>query len=88
MTQLTAIVRDGKIEATAPEDLSEGTEVSLLIVRSGVIVDPDLSEDSQDSLRALQAMERFEAAFPVDENGEDLSRAARQSSEWENKIRS
>lgn len=83
MTQLTAIVRDGKIEVAAPDDLSEGTEVTLLIVRHGVLVDPDSYEDTQDSYRALQAMELFEAAFPVDENGEDLSRAAQESSDWE-----
>lgn len=83
MTQLTAIVRDGKIEVVAPKDLSDGTEVTLLIVRNGVFNDLDSTEDSQETHRFLQAMEQFEATFPVDEGGDDLSRAARDSADWE-----
>ena len=65
MTQLTAIVLDGKIEVVAPKDLSDGTEVTLLIVRNGILQDLDLAEDPQETQRILQAMEQFEATFPV-----------------------
>ena len=77
MTQLTAIVRDGKIVVVAPTDLSDGTKVTLLIVRHGILQDLELTEDPQETQRVLQAMEQFEAAFPVNEDGEDLSLAAR-----------
>jgi len=83
MTQLTAIVRDGKIEVVAPKDLSDGTEVTLLIVRNGVSQDLDSTEYPQETQRILQAMEHFESTFPVDEGGEDLSRFARESADWE-----
>ena len=76
MTHLTAIVRDGKIEVVAPKDLSDGievTEVTLLIVRNGIFQDLDSTEDPQETHRILQAMEQFEATFPVDEGGDDLS---------------
>ena len=73
MTHLTAIVRDGKIEVVAPNDLSDGTEVTLLIVRNGIFQDLDSTEDPQETHRILQAMEQFEATFPVDEGGDDLS---------------
>lgn len=83
MTQLTAIVRDGKIEVVAPKELSDGTEVTLLIVRKGIFQDLDSTEDPQETQRILQAMEQFEATFPVDEGGDDLSQAARESADWE-----
>ncbi|MEQ1829174.1 MAG: hypothetical protein ABL921_24640 [Pirellula sp.] len=83
MTQLTAIVRDGKIEVVAPKDFSVGTEVTLLIVRNGVFQDLNSTEDPQETHRILQAMEQFEASFPVDEGGDDLSQAARESTSWE-----
>ena len=83
MTQLTAIVRDGKIEVVAPADFSDGTEVTLLIVRHGVVQDLDSTEDPLETQRLLQAMEHFESTFPVDECGEDLSRVAREAASWE-----
>jgi len=83
MTQLTAIVRDGKIVVVAPTDLSDGTEVTLFIVRNGILQDLDSTEDPQETQRILQAMEQFEATFPIDEGGEDLSRVARESAGWE-----
>jgi len=71
MTQLTAIVRDGKIVVVASTDLSDGTEVTLLIVRNGILQELDSTEDPQETQRILQAMEQFEATFPIDEGGED-----------------
>ena len=83
MTQLTAIVREGKIVVIPPTDLSDGTEVTLLIVRNGIPQDFNSTEDTQETQRILQAMEQFEATFPIDEGGEDLSRIARESTGWE-----
>ncbi len=80
---MTAVVRDGKIVVVATEDLSDGTEVTLLIVRNGILQDLDSTEDPHETRRTLQAMEQFEATFPIDEGGEDLSRAARESASWE-----
>lgn len=51
MTQLTAIVRDGKIEVVAPADYSDGTEVTLLILRHGVVQDLDPTEDPLETQR-------------------------------------
>ncbi len=44
--------------------------------------DTEPMEDSE-LLRTLAAMENFAATFPVDEDGEDLSQAARDSADWE-----
>lgn len=60
ITQVTAVVRDGKIVVVATEDLSDGTEVTLLIVRNGILQDLDSTEDPQEAQRISQAMEAFE----------------------------
>ena len=57
MTQLTAIVREGKIVVIPPTDLSDGTEVTLLIVRNGIPQDFNSTEDTHETQRILQAME-------------------------------
>ena len=81
MIQLTGTVRNGKIEVTAPSDLADGTRVALLMLNS-TLPDSEQMDDSELS-RTLAAMGNFAAAFPEDEAGEDLSRAARESADWE-----
>jgi hypothetical protein len=81
MIQLTGTVRNGKIEVTAPSDLADGTRVALLMLNS-TLPDSEQMDDSELS-RTLAAMENFAAAFPENECGEDLSRAARESADWE-----
>ena len=44
----------------ATEDLSDGTEVTLLIVRNGILQDLDSTEDPQEAQRISQAMEAFD----------------------------
>ena len=81
MIQLTGTVRNGKIEAPAPSNLADGTEVALLILNSGL---PDTEQmDDSELMRTLAAMDEFAATFPVDEDGGDLSQASRESSDWE-----
>lgn len=81
MIQLTGTVRNGKIEAPAPSNLADGTEVALLILSSSL---PDNEQmDDAELLRTLAAMESFAAAYPEDQDGEDLSQAARESADWE-----
>ena len=81
MIQLTGIVKNGKIEVAAPNDLADGTRVALLMLNS-TLPDTEQMEDSE-LLRTLAAMEKFAATFPESEDGEDLSQAARESADWE-----
>lgn len=79
--QLIGTVRNGKIEAPAPSNLADGTEVALLILHSSL---PDNEQmDDSELLRILAAMESFAAAFPEYQDGEDLSQAARETADWE-----
>ena len=81
MIQLTGTVRNGKIEVAAPSDLADGTQVALLMLNL-TLPDTEQMEDSE-LLRTLAAMENFASCFPVDDDGEDLSQAARESADWE-----
>ena len=81
MIQLTGTVRNGKIEVAAPSELADGTRVALLMINS-TLPDTEQMEDSELS-QTLAAMETFAAAFPEDQDGEDLSQAARDSADWE-----
>ena len=81
MIQLTGTVRNGKIEVAAPSELADGTRVTLLMLNSTM---PDTEQmDDSELLRTLAAMESFAAAFPEDQDGEDLSQAARESADRE-----
>ena len=81
MIQLTGTVINGKIEVAAPSDLADGTRVALLMLNSTL---PDTEQmDDSELLRTLAAMEKFAATFPENEEGEDLSQAARDSADWE-----
>lgn len=81
MIQLTGTVRDGKIELVAPRELTDGATVSLLLLSSTL---PDAEGmDDKELARTLAALNAFEQAFPENEEGEDLSEAARETSDWE-----
>lgn len=81
MIQLTGTVRDGKIEVVAPHDLTDGAKVSLLVLGS-ISPDPEGMDDTE-LARTLAALTAFEKAFPENEDGEDLSQAARETAAWE-----
>ncbi|MFN7874004.1 MAG: hypothetical protein ACK5PB_01715 [Pirellula sp.] len=81
MIQLTGTVRDGKIELVAPRELTDGARVSLLMLGS-TSPDPERMDDAE-LARTLAALSAFEQAFPENEEGEDLSKAASESSDWE-----
>ncbi len=83
MTPLTGVVRNGKIEVAAPSGLSDGTEVVLLLVRGDQHEGDDAPLPPEEIEQTLRAMDQFEAQFPVDEEGEDLSHHARESAAWE-----
>lgn len=81
MIQLTGTVKNGKIEVAAPIELVDGTRVALLMLNS-TLPDNEQMDDCELS-RTLAALDSFAAAFPEDEAGEDLSQAARESTDWE-----
>jgi hypothetical protein len=81
MIQLTGTVRNGKIEVAAPSELADGTRVALLMLNSTL---PETEQmDYFELMRTLAAMESFAAAFPEDQDGEDLSQDASESADWE-----
>ncbi len=83
MSTMTGTVRAGKIEVEAPPGYAEGTQVSVLILPVQVLFQSDAPASAEETQRVLGAMARFEAEFPVDENGEDLSRIASETAAWE-----
>lgn len=82
MTPLTGVVRNGKIEIVTPVNLAEGTEVKLFFFDNCATDDDETMTDAEIA-RTLAAMDKFAAEFPVDEGGEDLSLAAKESADWE-----
>jgi hypothetical protein len=81
MTPVTGIVRNGKIEIVAPTQYSEGAKVRLWLDAEKESDDGPVGEE--EIRRTLDAFDRFSQEFPPDENGEDLSQAARENAEWE-----
>jgi hypothetical protein len=81
MIQLTGTVKDGMIEVAAPRDLTDGSRVPLLVLGSAAPEPTDM--DDAELERTLAALKAFEDAFGENEDGEDLSQAARESAGWE-----
>ncbi len=71
MNQLPRTVGNGKIEVAAPSELA-----------NSALPDTEQMDDSE-LLRTLAAMGTFAAAFPENQDGEDLSQRARESADWE-----
>ena len=80
---INAIVSDRKIEIQAPNDLPDGSKVTVLAISA-----PNSNSDemtSDEISRTLSAMDLFDATFRTNENGQDLSQAAREMGELEKK---
>lgn len=82
MNIINAIVSNGKIEIQAPSELPDGSPVSVLVV--GLPMNSELMS-ADETASTVQAMDLFAATFPSQEDGEDLSAAARTTGEQEKK---
>lgn len=78
MNMINAIVHNRKIEIEAPSELPDGSRVSVLVV--GLPTNSDLMS-AKEIARTVHAMDLFAAAFPSQEDGEDLSAAAKVAGE-------
>ncbi len=74
MNMIQAVVSNGIIEIKAPAEIHDGEIVSVLVVGHAIAEDP---MTDQEITQALKAIDEFNDAFPVQEDGEDLSEAAR-----------
>ena len=81
MNMINAVVADRKIEIEAPSELPDGSQVTVLLVAKPTISSDPMTRD--EICRRLQAMDLFAATFQANENGEDLSQAARELGEQE-----
>jgi len=81
MNLINAVVTDRKIEIEAPSELPDGSQVTVLLVAKPTISSDPMTRDEIG--RRLQAMDLFVASFQANENGEDLSQAAREVGEQE-----
>lgn len=82
MNTIQAVVSNGKIEIKVPSDIRDGETVSVLVL--GHSAADDVMSD-EEIAKTIQAMDEFNAAFPVQETGEDLSQPARVAGDLEKK---
>ena len=71
---------NGKIEITVPSEIRDGETVSVLVIGHSAA---EVAMSNEEVARTLKAMDEFNAAFPVQEPGEDLSQAARTAGDLE-----
>ncbi len=71
---------NGKIEITVPSEIRDGETVSVLVIGHSAT---EVAMSNEEVARTLKAMDEFNAAFPVQESGEDLSQAARTAGDLE-----
>ena len=74
MNMIQSVVSNGIIEIKAPAEIHDGEIVSVLVVGHAIAEDP---MTDQEITQALKAIDEFNDTFPVQEDGEDLSEAAR-----------
>jgi hypothetical protein len=82
MNTIQAVVRNGKIEITAPSEIRDGETVSVLVIGHSAAEE---AMSDEEITRTLKAMDEFNAAFPAQESGEDLSQSARIAGDFEKK---
>ena len=82
MNTIQAVVSNGKIEITFPSEIRDGETVSVLVIGHSAA---EVAMSDEEVARTLKAMDEFNAAFPVQESGEDLSQAARTAGDLEKK---
>ncbi len=82
MNTIQAVVSNRKIEIAAPSEIRDGETVSVLVIGHSATEE---AMSDEEIARTLNAMDEFNAAFPVQESGEDLSRSARIAGDLEKK---
>jgi len=82
MNTIQAVVSNGKIEITVPSEIRDGETVSVLVIGHSAAEE---AMSDEEIARTLKAMDEFNAAFPLQEPGENLSQAARTAGDLEKK---